>query len=230
MIQKIQLTAGCPNQCHYCYEKPEMEYFPIPEITENQVQILDMNILANPNAKEHIEILGKKKVNNKVVYYELVCGIDFRRLTPDIARILKQNRFIHLRWAWDYGFSQQKIHKTIRNMLVKAGYNPKELSVFILVNWKIHYLECLKKLELLKIWNCKVNDCCYDGGYPKSEIDYNTHPRFNDKRFWTYSQIKDFRKRSRKHNLMVRFGIDPNQSSQSYSAFLYTFNHAVVHK
>ena len=49
-----QFTSGCPNQCSYCHEPKEMKFFN-PEIPESKdVDILDMNILANPN---HLEIL-----------------------------------------------------------------------------------------------------------------------------------------------------------------------------
>lgn len=77
------------------------------------------------------------------------------------------------------------------------------LSVFVLVNWKIPFRDCVKKLDLFKVWNVKCTDCCYDGGYPKSEIDFNNNKRFNDKRFWDYYQIKRFRAMSRKHNQII---------------------------
>ena len=72
------------------------------------------------------------------------------------------------------------------------------LSVFILVNWKTPYADCLKKLDLLKVWNVKVNDCCWDGGYKIAKPHY-----------WELSQIKEFRRKCRKHNQLVRFKIDP---------------------
>lgn len=196
--QMIETCNGCPNNCEYCKEPKEMVVFDIPEIKQNYVRILDMNFLAQPRAKERIGFLGSQKVNNKVVYYELVCGIDFRIMTQDIANLLKENRFVKIRLAWDYGFGfQYKIKDTI-DMLKKAGYKAKELSVFILVNWKIPYEECCRKLDLLKIWNVKVNDCCFDGGY-----------KIHKPIYWTEEQIKAFRKACRKHNQLVLFGIDP---------------------
>jgi hypothetical protein len=161
-----------------------------------------MNFLANPVCLEILRSLPKRR-------YELVCGIDYRRLTPEIASLLKEKGFHKIRWAWDYGFSLQRKHQMILRILVNAGFTPRDLSVFILVNWKIPYIECLRKLDLLKVWNLKANDCCYDGGYPHGEIDFNNNSRFNDKRFWAYDQIKDFRRKCRKHNHLVRFRIDP---------------------
>lgn len=202
-MQKIKLTDGCPNQCNYCYEGTMMKYYPMPEIKEKNIQILDMNFLANPEANIHIEELGSKKCKT-----ELVCGVDFRLMSQKMACLLKDNGFIKIRWAWDYSFAEgQKIHKKIWEMFTKAGYRPNDLSIFILVNWKISFADCIKKLDLLKIWNVKVNDCCYDGGYKiktKREYDNEQYPRF-----WSYSELKQFRRMCRKHNQMVLFKIDP---------------------
>ncbi|MCD4759818.1 radical SAM protein [archaeon] len=194
-MKQIQFTSGCPNACSYCYEPKEMKYYD-PEIpTDKEVQILDMNFLANPRAVEILKSLPKKK-------YEFVCGIDYRRLTQEIADLMKEKGFIKVRWAWDYQFGLQKIQKKTYQMFIKAGYNPKSLSVFILVNWKIPYVDCVKKLDLLKVWNVKVNDCCWDGGYKLAKPVY-----------WTPEQIKKFRKMCRKHNQYVNFGIDPEFKS-----------------
>lgn len=194
MVQKITLTDGCPNGCVYCYApKTEIKYYPMPKITDKEVQILDMNFLSNPDRDFHIEFLG-----NNAKSIELVCGIDYRLLTQEIANRLHINHFTKIRWAWDYTFNDQKKHQAVWRMLKKAGYRSEELSVFILVNWKIPYSDCVKKLDLLKVWNVKVNDCCWDGGYKKAKPVY-----------WTPEQIKKFRAMCRKHNQLVRFKIDP---------------------
>ena len=194
-LNKIQFTSGCPNQCSYCYEPKEVrEYYPeIPE-GNDLVQILDMNFLVNH--RKYIWLDQLKAANNK--HYEFICGVDFRLLTQEICYKLKESRFIKIRWAWDYGFSQQKVHQKVWRMFKKAGYKSESLSVFILVNWRFSYIECLKKLDLLKVWNVKVNDCCFDGGYKQAAMG-----------FWDPAEIKDFRKRCRKHNQMVLFKIDP---------------------
>lgn len=191
-IKKIKFTDGCPNGCLYCYApKTEIKYYD-PEIPEaDLIQILDMNFLSNP---KHLEILK----NLKKAKYELVCGLDYRRLTEEIADLFKKKGFIKIRWAWDYNLSLQRVHRDIFKILIKAGYRAEDLSVFILVNWKIPYLDCCKKLDLLKVWGVKVNDCCWNGGYKLAKPVY-----------WTPEQIKKFRALSRKHNQLVRFKIDP---------------------
>jgi len=192
MAHKIQFTSGCPNSCSYCYEPKEIKTFN-PEIPETKelIQILDMNFLANPQAKDILKRIPKRK-------YELVCGIDYRRLDQETADLLKKKGFIKIRWAWDFQFGQQRIHQKTWRKFIKAGYTPNSLSIFILVNWKIPYRDCCKKLDLMKVWNVKINDCCWDGGYKIAKPIY-----------WSPDQIKKFRHKCRKHNQMVLFRIDP---------------------
>jgi hypothetical protein len=171
-----------------------MKYYN-PELSLYQefVQILDMNFLANPHAKQII-----KSLKGLSTHYELVCGVDYRRMDAETAILLHDSGFIKIRWAWDYNFGQQRKHQQVLNWLVKAGYAPRDLSVFILANWKIPFVDCVRKLDLLKVWNVKVNDCCWDGGYKRAKPVY-----------WTPEQIKKFRAMCRKHNQLVRFKIDP---------------------
>lgn len=201
--QWIRISEGCPNDCEFCGETKNCGkkpiYFDIPEIVRNKVKIMDMNLMYKPEAIRIINELGSKKVNNKVIYYELICGIDWRYMTQEKANALKRNRFIKIRFAWDYGLSYQMKIKDCVNTLLKAGYKPKQLSCFILCNWKVSYESNCRKLDLLKIWNIKVNDCWWD-----NQLSPNIKPIY-----WTKEQIKDFRRKCRKHNQMVLFGIDP---------------------
>ena len=191
MIQ-IQFTQGCPNECDFCYEKPPILTFN-PEIPlDKEIQILDMNFLANPNAKEILKSLPKRR-------WEFICGVDFRRLDQEICDLMKEKGFINVRWAWDYSFSTQRKHYHTWKMFSQAGYRPEQLSIFILVNWKIPYTDCLKKLDLMKIWGVKVNDCCWDGGYKLAKPVY-----------WQLDHIRNFRRLCRKHNQLIRFKLDPD--------------------
>jgi len=196
--QWIRITEGCPHNCPYCYEPQKIKIFGIPEIVRNKVKIMDMNLLAKKEALKIIRELGQKKVNNKVVYYELICGIDYRFLTQEIAQVLKIARFQKLRVAWDWWYQDQHKIKDAISFLLKAGYKPNNIMIFMICNWKIPYLENLKKLDLCKIWNVQVADCYFDGQVKKIEPVH-----------WTIEQIKDFRKRCRKHNQLVNFKIDP---------------------
>ena len=196
--QRIELHRGCPWQHEYCYEPKTVEDFPIPELTKNYVEILDMNLLSRSGIRGILEELSEIKVNEKRVTFEAICGFDFRFLTLEIARLLRKTRFVRPRLAWDGPFSDQMKIKDAIELLVKVGYKRKEISLFVIVNWKVPIDECLRKLDLMKVWNVKVNDCCYDGGY-----------KYATPCLWTQKQLETFRKLSRKHNLIVLFGIDP---------------------
>lgn len=206
-IQRIELHRGCPwaDIHEYCYEPLIDVDFPIPEIVMNQVQILDMNFLARKDALEIIRELGSKRVKGKVIHYEFVCGLDFRFLNQEIADAIKKSRFVRPRLAWDGSFDEQvKIKKAIEYLL-KAGYKRNELMLFMIVNWRIPYFECLRKLDLMKVWNVKVCDCCYDGGYKYCQPEH-----------WTQKEIDDIRLKSRKHNQLVLLGMDPQESIDQY--------------
>jgi len=201
--QRIELSRGCPNNCPYCFEpyakrKEDSKIFPIPEIKKNNVEILDMNLLWQPNIIKRIKELGSKKVNGKVVYYEEICGIDFRFMTQEIANELKNARFKKIRIAWDWSLKDQIRIKDCIEMFKKAGYKSRDIMVFMIVNHSVPYEHCLRKLDLMKVWGVKVCDCCFDGGY-----------RFAVPKTFTSEQIKDIRKKCRKHNHLVNFGIDP---------------------
>lgn len=197
--QAIRITEGCPNQCPYCYEPAEFKVFRVPEIVRNKVLIYDMNLLAKPEAVNIIRELSAKRVDGKVVYYELVCGIDYRFLTQEIADLLKAGRFGKIRLAWDWFYEDQFKIKRAVDMLYRVGYNGKDIMIFMICNWKIPYNENCKKLDLCKVWNVQVADCYFD-----NQIFPNVQPIF-----WKPEELKSFRAKCRKHNQLVNFGIDP---------------------
>lgn len=197
--QWIRISEGCPHNCPYCYEPQEIKVFDIPEIIRNDVKIMDMNLLCKPEALNIIKELGNQKVDNKVVYYELVCGIDYRFLTQEIADALRKSRFKKIRIAWDWFYKDQLKIRDAFLMLKQAGYRPKDIMVFMICNWKMSYLECCMKLDVCKIWNVLVADCYFDNQTSPAIIPL----------FWNDSEIKEFRAKCRKHNQLVNFGVDP---------------------
>jgi hypothetical protein len=207
--QWIRISEGCPNGCPFCYEPHEEKVFGIPEIVRNDVKIMDMNLLSKSNAIEIIHELGKRRVGGKVVNYELICGIDWRFLTPELARTLKEARFKRIRLAWDFGYGQQFKIKDAIETLLKAGYKRKEIMVFMICNWEITEQECLKKLDLCKVWGVKVGDCWFDG-----QTSPNIKPIG-----WTADKIKEFRGKVRKHNQLVLFGVDPEFKGAAENVF-----------
>jgi len=197
--QWIRITEGCPNNCEYCYEPKEYKIYDLPEIVRNKIKIMDMNLLCKPEALEVIQELGRRKVNNKVVYYELICGIDYRFLTQELAVALKQSRFKNIRLAWDHSFNLQKKIKESVWLLLNAGFAPRDITVFMVCNWKIPFEENCRKMDLCKVWNVKIADCWFD-----NQLSPNIKPIH-----WQENEIKLFRKKTRKHNHLVNFKIDP---------------------
>ena len=200
--QVIRLSEGCPHKCPWCYEWKEIgnnwKIFSIPEIVRRDVRITDMNLLAKPESLELIQQFKDIRVNKKVIYPWLVCGIDYRFLTPEIAQALKDSRFVNMHIAWDWHYSDQKKIKKAVDCLKKVGY--QDISIFMICNHPvISYRENLKKLDLCKYWGCKINDCYFD-----NQVSPNIIPIS-----WQHFDIKAFRKAVRKHNQIVGFGIDP---------------------
>ena len=129
----------------------------------------------------------------------MLCGIDYRFLDQELAVTLKQSRFKNIRIAWDFSFYLQKKLKDKTKLLLNAGYDPKNITIFMICNWKISYEENLRKLDLCKVWNFKVADCYFD-----NQLSPNIKPIH-----WKKDQIKSFRKKVRKHNQLIGFRIDP---------------------
>lgn len=200
--QVIRLTEGCPHKCPWCMEWKEIgdnwQIFDIPEIVRTDVRITDMNLLAKPESLSLIQRFKDIRVNGKVVYPWLVCGIDYRFLTDELAHALKESRFVNMHIAWDWRYSDQKKIKKAVDMLKKVGY--RDISIFMVCNHPVvSYRENCKKLDLCKYWNTKANDCWFD-----NQLSPNIEPIA-----WTVNEIKSFRKQVRKHNQIVMFGIDP---------------------
>lgn len=146
-----------------------------------------------------IRELGEKKVNGKVVYYELTCGVDYRFMNQEKADALYKNRFQNIRIAWDGRFTEQKKIKSVVDMLIKAGYKSNDIMVFMLCNWKIPYIDNLAKMDLCKVWRVKIHDAYFDNQLPPDVKPIH----------WNINNILDFRAKVRKHNQIVNFGIDP---------------------
>jgi len=201
--QRIRITEGCPHNCPYCYEPTEIKIFDIPKIERNIVEISDMNLLCKKEAQSIIMKLGRIRVNSKVVYYELICGVDFRFLTQGIANSLKDNRFIRMRMAWDWTYKDVYKIKDALDKLVYAGYKPRNIQMFMIANWKITSKEYMMKLKTLLNWNIQVSDCWFDN-QKKGKVE---------PRYWTKEEIKYVGDECRDHNIMCRHhGIQPEKA------------------
>lgn len=199
--QWIRLTEGCPHNCPYCYEPQEIKVFDIPEIERSVVKIMDMNMLVP--SKKPLEILTElpTRFNGGFIEYEFICGIDYRFLTKEIAEELKKHHVNRIRIAWDWWYRDQLKIKDALKLIYSVGYKPENIIIFMICNWEIPYEECLRKMDLCKVWNVKIGDCYYDN---QIEINEKFIPIG-----WTTKQALDFRSRCRKHNQLVNFKMDP---------------------
>jgi len=215
--QIVHTSRGCLRKCKFCGTwKIEPKFVSKKsikdEICSNRVIFYDNNLLANPHIKDILEELKNAKNNGRVVYSESQCGIDGRLLTPEVAKLLKQARFLNPRIAWDHGYNQRKMIKKQIDMLVEAGYPTKEIYVFMIYNFEPDYYEMLKKIKQCKKWGVQIADCRYrplnqtfdryNGRVKQTNEDYYIHHT------WTDRQIKSFRRKVRQQNIMIRHGFD----------------------
>jgi len=199
--QWIRLTEGCPHNCPYCYEPQEYKIFKMPPIRRREVKIMDMNFLCKPQANNILKELAEIRVEGKVVYYDFVCGFDYRFMTEERAKLIKAARVKKIRLAWDWAYRDQIKLKPAIDLMKKVGYKqPSQIMVFMVCNWKLSYSECCLKLDMLKLWRVMVADCYYDNQLPPNIVPIH----------WTHEQIKSFRRKCRVHNRCVRLGIDPD--------------------
>lgn len=213
--QIVHSSRGCLRRCKFCGTwkiEPKFTYKKSikDDICSNRVIFYDNNLLANPYIKDILEELKNSKHNGRVVYSESQCGIDGRLLTPEVAELLKQARFLNPRIAWDHGYNQRKIIKRQIDMLVEAGYPAKDIYVFMIYNFEPDYYEMLKKLKQCKKWGVQIADCRYRPLTQTFE-NYNPRERQTSKDYyidpkWTDRQIKLFRRKVRQQNIMIRHG------------------------
>ena len=199
--QWIRISDGCPSNCPFCYCPTELKQYPIPKIIRNEVHILDFNLLAQPKRLDILKELSKLRVNNKKVNLYAKGGFDKHYCDKETVKAIKKGNFkeIILAWNWDYKQEFLSLFDSI-NLFLKNGYKRSHIAVYIICNWKIPYEECIKKLDVLKIWNVKCFDCYYD-----NQTLPNVFPVY-----WTYKELKSFRMKCRTHNQLILFnGYDP---------------------
>ncbi|MDD5178551.1 MAG: Fe-S oxidoreductase [Candidatus Nanoarchaeia archaeon] len=220
--QIIHGMRGCTNKCPFCgIWKLEQKSFKNAEqikkeICSNHLIFYDNNILVNPYIEEILEMLANTTYQGKALRCECQSGFDGRILMkkPHLAEMLKKARFENVRVAWDFPYSQRAIDivEGWIQLLEKAGYNRKDIYVFMIYNWDYDYIHMeLKRRQCYK-WGVQIADCRYRpldqtfdryNGRIKNQTseDYFIHPN------WTDKKVKQFRRNVRKHNICIRHGI-----------------------
>ncbi len=243
------MMRGCIRRCPFCgtwkiepvrINKSKEEVIKeLALVGKNKVIFFDNNILANPHIEEILNALISLRINNKPVSFECQSGFDGRLLekNPKLATLIKKARFENVRIAWDNGLKDKNSVKRQIDILVEAGYQPKNITIFMIYNFDIPYEDMLIKLNYCKKWGVQISDCRYrplnidyDNYKPhmrhgQPEGDYYIHKISG----WTDKTVRSFRSLVRRHNIWVRYakdkGLEYDDKMERWSAInsIYKF-------
>ncbi len=227
-IQIIHASRSCIRNCKFCGVRKIEKKISFKrweevkkEIQKNEIVFFDNNFLMNPYHKEILEGLAKHKVNNKVMHCECQSGFDPRLINQEDAYLLKKARFKSIRLSWDHGLDQLKDVLKALKFLQNAGYNAKNIGIFMIYNWDYPFELLEKKRKICFQLNCQIFDCrfrpleqLYDNYNPRAKEqtskDYYIHPN------WTDQQIRQFRRNVRRQNIMVRFNFKDEEQMDEW--------------
>lgn len=215
-VSAIHCSRGCIRRCSPCgvylVEKNFTYKSDISkEIITNSVVVYDNNFFANPHAESLLEQMAGARVNGKVSKFEAQSGFDARLLVkkPHLAKLLKAARFMRPRIAWDNSLEEFTVVNDAIRLLQAAGYANKEIMVFVIYNYEQPFDVMETKRKTLANLGIQISDCRYrpldslEDKYnprkPQSPEDYYIH------KGWTDDLIKEYRRRIRGQNIMVRF-------------------------
>lgn len=219
--QILHSTRGCTRKCGFCgvykIEPKFMSKSSIRnEIIRKRLIFYDNNLLANIHIEDLLNELISLKKEKIITRCESQSGFDGRilRKKPELAHLLKKANFKDPKIAWDGPVKSAKKRKEEIDVLVDAGYNPKEIAVFMIYNADLNYNELEEKRALCFKWGVQVSDCRYrplsrlDDNYnpyarkPQTNEDYHINPN------WTDEEVRQFRRNVRRHNICIRHNMD----------------------
>jgi hypothetical protein len=220
--QIIHSSRGCPRRCNFCGTwkiEPNFECKSTikEEIIKNKIVFYDNNILMNKNIDRILNELIELKQTKQIIWCESQCGFDGRILLekPELAVKIKEAGFRCPRIAWDGSFKERNNIKKQIDILKKAGYQTKDIFVFMIYNWNIDFTDMEKKRIMCYKWHVQIVDC-RNRPLDKTEDKYDPRAYRNgqtDKDYhiqtdagWTDSLVRQFRKNIRRQNICVRHG------------------------
>lgn len=215
--QIIHSTRGCKRHCPFCgVNKIEKNLEDVSSI-ENELigkknlVFYDNNLLENPNIEDLLNELIRLRNERKITRCESQSGFDGRLLheNENLARLLKEANFKDPKIAWDGPYKAFKRRGEEISILENAGYQRKEIAVFMLFNHDLSYEELEKKRAQCFEWGVQVSDCRYrplnrlkDGYNPNKRKqgpdEYYIHNN------WTDEEVRQFRRNVRRHNICIR--------------------------
>jgi len=220
--QIIHTSRGCIRHCDFCGTWKIEPNFEAKnnikgEIEHRKLVFYDNNLLMNPYIENIFSELIELKKQKEILWCESQSGFDGRKLQeiPHLGELIKKAGFRYPRIAWDWGYKEFRTIKKQLDILIKAGYSPKDIFVFMLYNWNIPFEEMEKKRIKCFEWGVQITDCRYrplnkteDNYDPmayrngQTEKDYHIHKETK----WTDAKVRQFRKNIRRQNICVRHG------------------------
>jgi hypothetical protein len=225
-FQIVHASRGCVRSCKFCGTHIiEPRFVPKSsvksEIVKNHIVFYDNNFLANPYVEILLREIAELRLHGRVVTCESQSGFDGRILLrhPDYARLLKAAHFRNPRIAWDSGLKDAGRVEDQVSILVEAGFQRKEIQVFMLYNHDLSPEELMKKVERCFQLGVQVSDCRFrpldrfsDGYNPRAASqghnDYYVHAG------WTDQAIRTLRRTVRSNNICVRYAIPRDRYDQ----------------
>ena len=233
--QIIHTSRGCIRQCGFCgtyiiepewackstikkeIETNQEKYFNLKKKHLKKIIFYDNNLLANEYIENILNELIELKKEKKITYVESQSGFDGRilRKKPHLAKMLKEAGFKNPKIAWDYGIKQAPAIKEQIDLLIKAGFAAKEISIFMIYNYEIPYEEMEDKRKQCAEWQVQITDCRYrpleaqDDKYSsykreQGSEDYHIHKESG----WTDAKVRKFRRNIRRHNICMRHEVE----------------------
>lgn len=216
--QILHTSRGCERKCAFCGTwiiEPEFKSVNTikDKIKYKKLIFYDNNLLMNPNIENILLELAELKRSHKISWCESQSGFDGRVLIkkPHLAKMIKQAGFRYPRIAWDGVY---KIYPYVKNqidLLVDAGYNKKDIFMFVIYNWNISFEEMEMKRKKCWEWRIQISDCRYRplsqlyDNYKSSIVGQTSNDYFiNENYGWTDEKVKQYRRNIRRQNICVR--------------------------
>jgi len=231
----VHTMRGCHRTCKFCgtYKIEDEDFWSgdkfkayITMVKQKYPQIkklvfYDNNFLKNLHSRDILrEIISLKKAR-LITSCESQSGFDGRLLDFEMANLIKAAGFVSPKIAWDGAYGIKDKVKAQIDLLVKVGYECKEISVFMIYNWDIRFDEMIKKVKACYDWKVQVTDCrnrpLYRDkldGYKPHKVSGQSKDEYYIHNTWKDWQVRLFRKIVRKGNIMARMNWDSTQYNQ----------------
>lgn len=216
--QIIHTSRGCTRKCDFCgtwkiepinkFERSIKE-----KIQFRKLVFYDNNFLASPHIENILNELIELKKAKKIIWCESQSGFDGRELLekPHLGKMIKRAGFRYPRIAWDWKYNVHAEIKRQIDIIVSAGYNSKNIFVFMLYNWAIPFKQMEKKRVKCWQWQVQIADCryrpltqTYDNYNPRKTEQTNKDYYIHTETGWSDALVKLFRKNVRRQNICVR--------------------------